>query len=233
MKIIFFFLFFFSILGNILLKNPFYNSAEIHCWFPLCGGHNSPLAPKNQGLAISCLECLRTQALEPLASSSLSLRCGFWPPPFKAPVRSTSCDIGSEDAVVTPCVRAKSRSATGSRECGERGEVSEPRHRNWPCSSSADPHHHSSSLLILEPLPTPPPRGEGADGEAQARASVTSQSDVSLNVRLAWREPGIWNSSEVEREKVGALGGKKGCSDGVSEEMKVVYARSGCLDRPE
>lgn len=26
--------------------------------------------------------------------------------------------------------------------------------------------------------------------------------------------------------------GERGCSDGVSEEMKVVYVRSGCLDRP-
>lgn len=27
--------------------------------------------------------------------------------------------------------------------------------------------------------------------------------------------------------------GERGCGDGVSEEMKVVYAKSGCLDRPK
>lgn len=82
-------------------------------------------------------------------------------------------------------------------------------------------------LTLATPLPSwslnPSP-----EGEAQTGASVTSESDVSLNVRLAWREPGVWSSSEVGRG-----GGERGRSDGVSEEMKVVYARSGCLDRLE
>lgn len=67
--------------------------------------------------------------------------------------------------------------------------------------SLADPRH-SSSLLILEPLPKPPPRGGGADGEAQTAASVTSEGDVSPNVRA-----GLAGTGDLELLRSGEGGG--------------------------
>lgn len=96
-----------------------------------------------------------------------------------------------------------------------RGVCADPPH------SSADPRH-SSSLLVLEPLT----RGRGPD---------RSICDLGER-RVAERPAGLAGTGGLELLRSGEGVGRKGergRSDGVSEEMKVVYARSGCLDRLE
>lgn len=129
--------------------------------------------------------------------------------PFKAPVRSGSCNIGSGDAVVTPGWTSerlkKPQCDRKSRVLGAWRGVRAPTPELTPCSL-ADPRH-SSSLLNPQTPDQASSQGGGADGEAQTGASVTSEGDVSPNVRLAWRETGIWSSSEVERDGRGEQGG--------------------------
>lgn len=205
-----------------------YNSAEIHCWFPL----------KNQGLAISCLECLRTQALEPWASCSLSLCCGFYSLSFQSssPLRVLQHWVKGcgrnprlyKRASQKAAVRQEVESVGSVARCQSPDTGTDPLLLGWPSPLLFPPESSN-------PWPSLLPRGRGWWGGPD-------WSICDLGGRRVTERPaglaGNWDlellrSGEGWEGGAGGRRGERGSGDGVSEEMKVVYARSGCLDRPE
>lgn len=204
----------FPILSNILLKIPFYNSAEIHCWFPQCGRSEFTLGSKESRSRRKPLGMFEN-------TGSWTPRCtmAFGLSPFQTRGRSRSCDIGSEEAVVTPGADERP-SSKSRREAESVGSVA--RCLRWPSALLGWP----SPLLFFPPGPwTPHPRERPRPEHLWPRRATCRRTSGWPGGNRGSGAPQKWRGGMG-----GGTGGGGGRSDGVSEEMKVVYARSGCLD---